>query len=446
MMSLYDNKKIAQLSSSKLLFLVVCLGFFLAVFLLNYLTPLIADDYSYALIPDAQTSAFHQIVEAQIQQWKGWGGRVIAHGLAQMFLMAPPVIFDIVNSFMFLALVLLIYVHIVGAERNRNTLLLIAVFLWLWFSLPNWGQDMVWLIGSANYLWPMVFALIFLLPYRLHFYDGVQISAWTAPLLFVAGILAGWSHENTSATLFLAFLGYGIYSVRSKHKIPVWGIAGMCGLFLGFIMLVGAPGNYVRLDAAQNTLPLVVRIAEQGFRTIYALLRSHTIFVVIPLISAFVQKKKIEEHPYILYALLAVSCCIVMLVSPEFPARAYLSSVVFAAIALGSIVRTTHLWKSPLLCAVVMCVSLIALSSYYVALKDTVHTHTVWMRREQQLIDGRDRKIPVVLLDAPIVTTSGHAAQTGLKDIDDKPASWPNEAIADYYGVSAVAGSYVSTY
>ena len=61
--------------------------------ILNFLTPLLADDYSYGLNLDGKRiSSVIDIFNYQIWHYFNWGGRSIAHTFAQTFLIFPKAI------------------------------------------------------------------------------------------------------------------------------------------------------------------------------------------------------------------------------------------------------------------------------------------------------------------------------------------------------------------
>ena len=71
----------------------------------NFLTPLLADDYSYGLnLANNKLTGIIDIYNYQIWHYFNWGGRTIAHTFAQTLLMFPNTIFNIVNSIIYTCL------------------------------------------------------------------------------------------------------------------------------------------------------------------------------------------------------------------------------------------------------------------------------------------------------------------------------------------------------
>jgi hypothetical protein len=150
-----------------------------------------------------------------------WGGRSVVHFIAQVLLMLPKYIADLLNTLVYLSYISLIYLHIKGSAKN-SILLFLMVNLGVWFLQPVLGDTVFWLTGSANYLWGTWLILLFLLPFRL--YRG-RISTPILQILysiciFILGILAGWTNENTAAAMLVIIIGFFIYYRSHKWSIP----------------------------------------------------------------------------------------------------------------------------------------------------------------------------------------------------------------------------------
>ena len=89
---------------------IILISIFLMMLLLNVLTPLISDDYSYALsVDDTRLSGIMDVIKFQINHYLSWGGRTVAHTIAQVFLIMPKLVFNIFNSGIYTLLIYLIY-------------------------------------------------------------------------------------------------------------------------------------------------------------------------------------------------------------------------------------------------------------------------------------------------------------------------------------------------
>ena len=108
---------------------------FVLLYVLNYLTPLgFGDDYLYSFIWQgnamndplsanaARVSSFSDLLASQWSHYLTWGGRSVAHTLAQLFLWKGKVGFNFVNAFVGTLLVVEIYwcIHKCLFHLNRK--------------------------------------------------------------------------------------------------------------------------------------------------------------------------------------------------------------------------------------------------------------------------------------------------------------------------------------
>lgn len=220
---------------------------------LNLIAPLMADDYHYSFnwATEERITGFRDVLDSQIVHYFSHGGRSVAHSLVQEFLYLGKPTFAFFNSFMFISLIILIYWHSQGKVTFRlQPMLLTLIAFFCWFCLPKFGETVIWLTGSCNYLWTTVFVLLFLLPYRLKF-EGSSIFKDSNKLLlflgaFLFGIVCGWTNENTALTMILA-TGLSVCYFYKKRIVEYWMISGLMGSFIGYYMLIKAPGNYSRM-------------------------------------------------------------------------------------------------------------------------------------------------------------------------------------------------------
>lgn len=225
---------------------VIILFWFSILLILNFLTPLIADDFCYLFIynrPELineKISGLGDILQSQVNHYYLWGGRSVVHFIAQALLLLPSFVIDLLNTIMYMVYVYLIYMMIKGRGKHSLSLFLL-INLAVWLIQPAYGDTILWVTGSANYLWGTTMVLAFLLPYRL--YDGplnesrLQ-SGIKAILFFLYGILAGWTNENTAAAMLIISLVYIISYSANKYKMPMWAIGGFIGAIIGYSVMI----------------------------------------------------------------------------------------------------------------------------------------------------------------------------------------------------------------
>lgn len=239
---------------------------FLFMLLLNWLMPLHRDDYDYALVWETtkHLASMEDIFVSLYRHYFMHGGRMVAFFTQESFLIHDKIWFDFANAFVFVGLILLLIWH----SLRRVTLCfdgwkVVTAFLLVWLAIPHFGEVAVWMCGSVVYLWTGFWGFLFLLPYNLYFAGHFQKKGiLPAFLLFLLGILAGWSVENMSVTFNgIAFLSI-LYCLKN-HQLKGWMVSGFIGSALGFLLLLAAPGNYVRYGEQSGGKGILIHIGNQ---------------------------------------------------------------------------------------------------------------------------------------------------------------------------------------
>lgn len=315
---------------------------FSILLLLNILTPIISDDFAYLYIynEEGRIASIGDIIQSQINHYYLWGGRSVVHFIAQVLLMLPAYVADLLNSLVYISYVLLIYYHIKGNKKSSISLF-ILINLAIWFLQPVFGDTILWITGSANYLWGTWLILLFLLPYRLYGgkQAGISIQAISSLAMLISGVLAGWTNENTAAAMLLITILFIVYFRSHKWQIPVWAIAGVTGAVVGFAIMILAPGNYMRGgDSVSLSLSVL------GYRlftwTLTFFIYCGPLFLIslitLVIYNRFPNGEKKDNLKLIfIYGLAAIAAVYAMLLAPSFPRRALFGVVTFLIIAAG---------------------------------------------------------------------------------------------------------------
>lgn len=254
---------------------------FAYMWLLNTWTPLHRDDYEYALIWNTTQhlhslgDVFHSLARHYLQH----GGRMVSFFILDSFLLVDKALFNIANALAYTWLVLLLCLHSRGRLGAPEWWRVAAAALGLWYCVPHYGEVVVWMCGSTVYLWTACLMGTFLLPYRLTRTGALPgRNAVTVPLLFLAGVLAGWSVENAAvATISLA--AFATWRLYRQGLARLWQYSGLAGALLGFVALAAAPGNFVR--SAEVCAGIARRIGNQFAGT------GEMLLYVLPLLLLF---------------------------------------------------------------------------------------------------------------------------------------------------------------
>lgn len=414
---------------------------FLMMLLLNIFTPLLADDYGYSFGLNGKVQNIVDVLEKQINHYFTWGGRSVAHTIAQTFLIFPKGIFSVFNAIVYTLLVYLIYLHSKFNHKEEKPLLLILIHLALWFFIPVFGQTCLWLIGSCNYLWTTTIILLFLYLYRKSDKD----NWWKTVGMLLLGIVAGWTNENTGFGLIV--VSSGILAIdklehKKKFKIKKYQISGIIGNIIGFVIMIIAPGNYLRNSLTVDSTPFIKKI----WNRLIEITNSISIYLLVLLIIAIVlvtiyyyHKKKVNPLAYV-FALSSILTAYAMTLSPTFPERAWFGVIVFMitaiAILLYNIEKFHKLYKFILIDVAIVGL-IIYIPQYLVTTMDIKQLNNVWKYRESYIKKQKEKGKENIELPA-YVSMNKHNPEYGLADLDLDANNWLNKDIAKYYELKSI--------
>lgn len=332
------NKYIFDRRIRIFIFLLTLVSIFSFILFLNIRTPMMGDDFTYAYIFSTTNKLenLSDIIQSQYNHYKNWGGRVIVHAVAQVLLLLPPLSADIINSLAFVALLILIYLFI-NYKNPLNTSLFIGIFLLMWFLTP-FGETVLWITGSANYMWGIMLILAFLFIYSN--YKNQKINVFVSIAIFIFGIIAGWTNENTGASLIVMIILFLLYYKKQKWDIPLWAYSGLAGVLIGYIFMIAAPGNTVRAGTLNSEITLhilVYRFLKYSYTFITTIGILNFAYIVLFYI---VYKEKKENYKQVLLKSLifeigTFASIYSMLLSPSFPDRAWFGVITYNIIAVG---------------------------------------------------------------------------------------------------------------
>lgn len=288
--------------------------------------PFMMDDDSYGknLVTEEPLHSLGDVVESQIWHFFNWGGRCVTHGVLQLTLMSGELCADILNLLMVLLLTFMVCVII----QRRDSLTFLLVHAMIYALNANLKMSMLWQAGCANYVYSSVWILLFMTPFlrSLQKPDNRRMP-FAAYWLIPVGLMAGWSNENMGPVCFLLALAVIIYLKKwRKRKIEGWMLAGAVCSFLGSVLVVAAPGNFVRSAA----IPAQT-IGDRLFSMLTAgtdfLLPSALCAVTVVLIKTICLRSKPDMFQWALIVMAVLSYG-AMVLSPHYPDRATFGTMI----------------------------------------------------------------------------------------------------------------------
>ncbi len=320
--------------------------------------PVMMDDEWYSTILSAERplASLNDIIQAQIWHYYNWGGRTVAHTIAQLiFLYLSEEAANVLNVAMIVLLAWMI--DTVAGERRLAFVTLTVGFL---HGLnANWKMSMYWQTGACNYLYTTVIILVFLWFYLRAVGDE---AAGEIPGLIVLapvlGLLSGWTNENMGPAVWVLTVLVMLLQRRGKRPIPLWMPLGSLACLAGSALMLIAPGNGVRSAQAAGTGK---GILWQIFLRMYSVCRGawEYLFPVLLVTAALLfvnicvlgNRLRRKDELLLLGALLSWGA---MVLSPHYPDRAsfgtmcLLLSVAFSQAATVLKSRDSRLCKAAL--------------------------------------------------------------------------------------------------
>lgn len=347
---------ISKSKNQKIILGIFIVVIFVLTLLLNHLYPLILDDYVYSFVyagdPERRVSTLHDLFESQYNHYFMWGGRTIVHFIAQFLLSLKPIWHDLLNSLAFISLMLMMYkISNLGTSKKNIAVFLIITILSS-IMQPGFTATVLWITGSANYLWGTLIILLFLYPfYNYYITKQSKDSIVKSIIFFILGIIAGWTNENMSIALCFLILFLLIIFKIQKIKIPKWTITSLFGLVLGCVIMLAAPGNYVRYELEMQGRGIPIEVANslsiyfERLTPICKLYRKRMLLLTLINIILFIlylktNKSNNKREIITMWLLVFVSAhlaTIAMVGAPEFADRAAFGVITFLILSLGII-------------------------------------------------------------------------------------------------------------
>lgn len=224
---------------------------FAVMLVMNALTTLKEDDMAFTLIEGVWTPvrSFTDLLQSHLTHYSGTNGR-LADLVPELFAgLLGKTAFNVCN-----ALVFALMAHLVSLlATGRRSLLGLSSFLAIVGTCyPVPGETMLWMAGSANYMWAITLSLALVL--ALKHAQGKPLGWGDALLWLLFGFVAGGFNEATS----LGFLGGFMLFCAFNHRFfDRRFVVTVMGYALGIMLIASSPGmwNRVATDITTNIGP-----------------------------------------------------------------------------------------------------------------------------------------------------------------------------------------------
>ncbi|EGO9262689.1 hypothetical protein DUC43_002754, partial [Enterococcus faecalis] len=129
--------------NNKNIFLLVISAVYLIMLMLNFLTPIMADDFTYTF----KTGGFNTIFHDEYLHYLSTNGRSVAHIFVRIFLLMPKMVFNFVNPLIFVGVTFLIYRLTNFSSNKYNTVRYLLIVTTLFLFVPRFGEVFLWETG-----------------------------------------------------------------------------------------------------------------------------------------------------------------------------------------------------------------------------------------------------------------------------------------------------------
>ena len=419
----------------------VLLSAMLAVMLaLNILTKLVADDfqYSFSFLDGERITELSQIIPSIIEHGVAINGRYFSHAVAQLFLMLPPIVFDIINSAVFVLTVLMVY-KISHRDTQRDNLLLLGIFGFIWLFEQDFGQLNLWLDGSCNYLFAVFFGLLFIWPYVNAFAYGKHMPWWLVLPHAILSVWVGGYLEMMAVGVICSaifFIGADVFYFK-RYRSLVFVPSVICG-FVGFLIMALAPMQSTNKLSEFSFINLLTTFGV-------AMLMLASVFPIIILFihlfkCAIAEKCDIR---IILTSLIiatgALAANFVLVFARYYALRCSVAFIFLSILATAFLYANVRNKKFGNRAKFFGKLFVVALSlALAVAFADNIYTFCVLEENERIIESALERGETSLALTDPGGFTK-YNSHTGIIYLSDvSPDSWPNQYFAKYYGLDSV--------
>ena len=287
----------------------------------------------------------------QVKEYMEWSGKFVGHYMARVLLSGPDWVHPVLTPIMFMLLVTGGTLLALGAqwrERMRAWHFVVMAGL-IWIALPAFGTVFFWRTGTGDYGYSLVWATLFLVPYRM-WADTADFRLPCGALFVLAGILAGWSNENVGMLALLTAMGVTAFRWRASGRVHLWALAGITGAALGWTMMMAAPGNAIRLAAVGGVgkIPLLSMKALLRFVQFWSTeqLEMLPYFLAALLLAWLLHRRGLLKPaawiPAVVFFLMAQASLAAFIASPSTPYRAMSATFFFTALCPFSLLAALN--------------------------------------------------------------------------------------------------------
>ncbi|USQ69011.1 DUF6056 family protein [Companilactobacillus allii] len=418
---------------------------YILLLILNSKTLYAGDDYVYRFaymrswpLEHLKVISTFAIPHSMWNHYFWWNGRFVAHSVVQYFMQFDTkVIFNVFNSGIFIVLIFLINkVATIITKHKSSTLIIISIFIFLWFFIPSFGQTVLWVSGSGNYLWMSVVYTSFILANLI----DIDMTKFKFVLIILLSFLAGATNENSGPAAILIVILSIVYGFIKTRKIHVYSVISVLFAMLGFYIMLMSPGSqkrgtmhrdWTKISANLND---IYKLSFGNLKWVYLVLIA---FIIIGIILKHITVVSLVHIAIFIIGHLAAIYS--MALSPDYPERTFFGGIVFLAIAFFISVYNIYDIIPMKSIVIIACIVVFGFS-YRDAYSDISNSYNE-VASEYETIriakSNGDKDVKVKLMSVPKTT---YNAYNGTVSLAENHYDWMNQWESKYFGVKTISG------
>lgn len=309
-----------------------------SLFLLCHSVLVSPDDYNYTFVQGTymqkRVDSLENALETAKYFYNNWTGRVIPHVLIGIFRNMNALIYEIINSFVFLIFIITITKVL---NKKSSFLSLLSVFGYLAFS-RMFGEKFGWISGSFNYLWPSTFLVIFIYYFYNYFKDNKNLNILGKIAIILFAFITGFMHENVAfvgGAFLVCLIFFNIKKFLKFQKIKkIVVILTFVSFCLGAFGTIFAPGNFTRVNQTDTSFSweFLNNYIENRWPLLITVISMIAVVIIENLDKIKIKNFKLKEYDLkivkeelLFFILPALIATLPMAVISYFPERAFLA-------------------------------------------------------------------------------------------------------------------------
>ena len=435
---------------------VLTLMFGLFIFALNYMTPMIVDDYTYCFSfkDGKRITSVLQIVPSMIGHYDFMNGKLVVHGIFQILLMLPLEIFDFLNAVMTCLLCYMIYEYIWRINHAvHNAVLYFFVTAALWLFVPAFGHVFLWAAGAMNYVWTTVFLLLYMKPAYTDF--PKEYSRGFRIFYVLTGCIMGTLVESTSFAVIGFFIIWALDKiVLKKERVALWKLLPIVTMLCGYLLIVFAPGTLKKkINVHKDYVRSIIGGIQLYWVTFFWLLIIGLLLTAIILLF-FQEKKRLLEVAVWVFLSFGMNC--MLSIAAYRPGRSMAGSAMFLIIADGILLsvlfdhavslisKDSWMNKITWLCRIAtgyVCLFMLYLLVFTLP-SGVRDIHDTWRQivEDENYIRAEVEKGEKDIRVPMIKSSTSYSASNELRYVDPEYYALQNKAMAKYFGARRIYG------